>query len=132
MATKGAPSGMVAEDQNLTGAALLDDAAASLAVGPADLLVADSDFAFPPSETDGVLLQLDDLLPDASGEVVLFAESASSVNLIADVPLADSGIADPHVTATGLDVTGLHFYSFESGITVYSPSDLLILDPGAA
>jgi hypothetical protein len=30
-------------------------------------------------------------------------------------------------------VTGLHFYSFESGLTVYSASDILIVnDPNAA
>jgi hypothetical protein len=31
-----------------------------------------------------------------------------------------------------VDVTGLHFYSFESGLTVYSPTDVLIVaDTGA-
>lgn len=108
---------------------LLDDAAAP--IGPADVLVFDSESADAPLESEGVLLQLGDLLPDASGEVVLFAEAEAPVNLIADVPLAESGIAEAHVTASGLDVTGLHFYSFESGVTVYSPSDLLILDSGA-
>ncbi len=44
-----------------------------------------------------------------------------------DEPLTDAGIAEAHVTAGGVDVTGLHFYSFESGITVYSPTDLLIV-----
>jgi len=132
MAAKGAPGGHAGEGRNLNDAALLDDAVAAAALGPTDVLIVDPDAAIAPPEGEGVLLQLGDLLPDSSGEVVLFAETEIPVNLIADVPLADSGIAEAHVTAAGLDVTGLHFYSFESGITVYSPSDLLILDSGAA
>ncbi len=72
-----------------------------------------------------VLLELADLLPDASGEVVLFAGDDLPFNIVTDQPIAEMGIAGAHVTAAGVDVTGLHFYSFESGLTVYSPSDLL-------
>jgi hypothetical protein len=51
---------------------------------------------------------------------------------VTDLPVTDAGIADAHVTAAGVDVTGLHFYSFESGLTVYSPTDVLIVaDTGA-
>ena len=83
--------------------------------------LADSD----PGET--VVLDLGDLLPDASGEVVLFADDALPVNIVTDQPVTDAGIAETHVTATGVDVTGLHFYSFEGGVTVYSPTDVLII-----
>lgn len=76
---------------------------------------------------ESVYLDLTDLLPDESGEVVLFAGEDLPVNILASEPVTETGIAEAHVTASGLDVTGLHFYSFESGITVYSPSDLLIL-----
>jgi hypothetical protein len=32
-----------------------------------------------------------------------------------------------------VDVTGLHFYSFEGGLTVYTANDILIInDPNAA
>jgi hypothetical protein len=80
-----------------------------------------------------VILELEDLLPDTSGEVVLFAEEDVPVNVLAHEPVTEAGIADAHVTASGLDVTGLHYYSFESGITLYSPSDVLIIDgTGAA
>ena len=75
-----------------------------------------------------VYLDLSDLLPDESGEVVLFAGEDLPVNILTSEPVTETGIAEAHVTASGLDVTGLHFYSFESGITVYSPSDLLILN----
>ena len=81
---------------------------------------------------DAVFLTLDDLLPDESGEVVLFAGEDLPVSLMTSEELTLSGIADVHVTAAGLDVTGLHFYSFEGGITVYSPTDLLIVNEHGA
>lgn len=130
MAAKAKATERSDESRDTEHVTLLDDGAAP--IGPADVLVFDSESADTLQESEVVLLQLGDLLPDASGEVVLFAESEAPVNLIADVPLAESGIAEAHVTASGLDVTGLHFYSFESGVTVYSPSDLLILDSGGA
>ena len=86
----------------------------------------------PMDEGDSVILQLGDLLPDASGEIVLYMGDDVSVNLLTRETITGFGIADPHVTATGLDVTGLHFYSFESGLTIYSASDILIInDPNA-
>ena len=85
-----------------------------------------------PAVGETVLLELADLLPDASGEVVLFAAEDLPVNIVTDQPVTEVGIAEAHVTAAGLDVTGLHFYSFESGLTVYSPTDVLIVaDSGA-
>ena len=82
---------------------------------------------------DSVILELGDLLPDASGEVVLFMGEDVSVNILTRETITEFGIADPHVTASGVDVTGLHFYSFEGGLTVYSASDILIVnDPNAA
>ena len=84
-------------------------------------------------DSDSVVLQLGDLLPDSLGEVVLFMGEDVSVNLLTRETITGFGIADPHVTATGVDVTGLHFYSFESGLTIYSASDILIInDPNAA
>ncbi len=80
-----------------------------------------------PAVGETVLLELADLLPDASGEVVLFADADLPVNIVTDLPVTDAGIAEAHVTAAGVDVTGLHFYSFESGLTVYSPTDVLIV-----
>ncbi len=77
-------------------------------------------------EAETIVLELGDLLPDALGEVVLFASDDFPVNILADRPVAESGIAPEHVTATGVDVTGLLFYSFEGGITLYSPHSLSI------
>ena len=80
-----------------------------------------------PAIGETVLIELEDLLPDASGEVVLFADDDLPVNIVTDLPFRDAGIAETHVTAAGVDVTGLHFYSFESGLTVYSPTDVLVV-----
>ena len=77
---------------------------------------------------DSVVLELADLLPDEAGDVVLFAGDDFAVNLVSDQPVTDAGLAEEHVTATGVDVTGLHYYAFENGVTVYSQSDLLILN----
>lgn len=83
--------------------------------------------------SDSVVLELGDLLPDSSGEVVLFMGEDVSVNIMTHETITGFGIADPHITASGVDVTGLHFYSFEGGLTVYSASDILIInDPNAA
>ncbi len=80
-----------------------------------------------PAIGETVLIELEDLLPDASGEVVLFADDDLPVNIVTDLPVTDAGIAETHVTAAGVDVSGLHFYSFESGLTVYSPTDVMIV-----
>jgi len=79
-------------------------------------------------DSDSVIMQLGDLLPDSLGEVVLFMGEDVSVNILTHETITGFGIADPHVTATGVDVTGLHFYSFEGGLTVYSSSDILIIN----
>jgi len=92
-----------------------------------DILVLDPGTTLNQATEATVVLELEDLLPDASGEVVLFAGEELPVNIMTDEPLTDAGIAEAHVTAAGVDVTGLHFYSFESGITLYSPTDLLIV-----
>jgi hypothetical protein len=107
---------------------------ASLAAGDegADILVFDAG-AFPNQAAgETVVLELEDLLLDDSGEVVLFAGEDLPVNIMTDEPLTDAGIAEAHVTATGVDVTGHHFYSFESGITLYSPNDVLIVSESGA
>ncbi len=103
------------------------EASQAAAVGGADILILDPGTTLNQATEETVLLELEDLLPDASGEVVLFAGEELPVNIVTDEPLTDAGIAEAHVTATGVDVTGLHFYSFESGITLYSPTDLLIV-----
>jgi len=101
--------------------------ASQAAGGGGDILILDSGTTLNQATEETVLLELEDLLPDASGEVVLFAGEELPVNIVTNEPLTDAGIAEAHVTAAGVDVTGLHFYSFESGLTLYSPTDLLIV-----
>jgi len=88
-----------------------------------------------PNEThgdDGLTLRLADLLPDAEGELVLFADPAQEVTLLAEAPLMAQGVADPHVTAGGYDVTGLAFLTFANGITLYYDGTLsLLADPAS-
>ncbi len=71
-------------------------------------------------------LELNDLLPDEAGEVVLLGGAEVPLSIHAAEAVTAEGIAETHVTASGVDVTGLHYYSFESGITLYSPTDLVI------
>ncbi len=103
------------------------EASQAAGVGGADILILDPGKTLNQATEETVLLELEDLLPDASGEVVLFAGEELPVNIGTDEPLTEAGIAEAHVTAAGVDVTGLYFYSFESGITLYSPTDLLIV-----
>jgi hypothetical protein len=72
-----------------------------------------------------VALSLADLVPDAEGEVVFFDESGlTEMAVIPDGQLLDQGISDSHVTAGGIDVAGMAFYSFDSGVTLYLPADI--------
>ncbi len=105
--------------------------AESAGVG-AEVLILDPGGLENPAVGETILLELADLLPDASGEVVLFAGDDLPVNIVTDLPVTEAGISEAHVTAAGVDVTGLHFYSFESGLTVYSPTDVLIVAESGA
>ncbi len=79
-------------------------------------------------ESDAVVLDLADLLPDEAGDVVLFAGDEMPVSISAREAVTGHGVAEGHVTATGVDVTGLNFYAFENGITIYSLSDVTITE----
>jgi hypothetical protein len=98
----------------------------------AEVLILDPGGLENPAVGETILLELADLLPDALGEVVLFAGDELPVNIVTDQPVTEVGIAEAHVTAAGVDVTGLYFYSFESGLTVYSPTDVLIVAESGA
>lgn len=76
------------------------------------------------ANADEIVLRLEDLLPDAAGEIVLFAEDSANVSVVVAAALTDTGIADAHITASGVDVTGLPYYAFDNGITIYFPDDV--------
>jgi len=91
-----------------------------------DVPVAGLDDVLISAAIEPLSLGLSDLLPDAAGEVVLMGGDEVPLSIHAAEAVTAEGIADAHVTAGGVDVTGLHFYSFESGITLYSLTDLAI------
>lgn len=94
--------------------------------GPDVLVAAPDDTIASLSAIEPLSLGLNDLLPDEAGEVVLMGGDEVPLSIHAAEAVTAEGIADAHVTASGVDVTGLHFYSFESGITLYSSTDLVI------
>jgi hypothetical protein len=77
---------------------------------------------------DPLVLSIADLLPDAQGEVVLFNDAGlSAFSIVGAQSVIGSGIADHHATAEGIDVTGMAYSTFETGLTVYYPSDVTLL-----
>ena len=95
-----------------------DDQQENLVAGEAAPLVFDSD--------EAMVLTLEDLFPDENGEVVISTDGDVPINLIASDAVDHSGVAADHVTAIGIDVSGLHFHTFESGLTIYFEQDALL------
>jgi hypothetical protein len=74
-----------------------------------------------------VTLSLHDLLPDANGEIVIVgADNGLQLSIVSDERVCDSGIADHHLTATGVDVAGLSYYAFEGGMKLYAPTEVAV------
>jgi hypothetical protein len=74
---------------------------------------------------DAVVLTLEDLLPDPQGDIVLLNQAGSlDMAVVTDKRVVDTGVAEHHTTADGTDVAGMTYYSFESGPTLYVPSDM--------
>ena len=78
-----------------------------------------------------ITLAFDDLLPDANGEIVIVSHGDSpQLSIVTDRPVCDSGVADSHVTAEGIDVAGWAYYTFEGGTRLYYSPDIdLIIAP---
>ena len=106
---KSALAGLVGEQEDL-----LPDGFDASAFG-APSFVGDDDAL----GNDPVVLQLTDLVPDADGEIVVFNDIEAPIRLAAEGRIVASGMADPHVTAAGIDVTGMQFSLLDSGLTVY-------------
>jgi hypothetical protein len=98
------------------------DAASLIGQAPAPV----DDSALAPSIT----LSFGDLLPDANGEVVIMGGEPSHINLLTDQKLAQSGVAESHVTLDGVDVHGLSFFAFEGGLKLFYPNHMdIVLSP---
>ena len=83
---------------------------------------------------DALTLNLSDLLPDANGEIVILNEGDDpSLNIVTDLRLLESGIAESHVTDSGIDVKGLQYWVFEDGTKLYySPGLSISVDHAVA
>ena len=117
------------DDLNLIGGDLIDTS------GTDDLAAVDVEqpIASPSSEDDYLILRMDELLPDSGGEVVLMDDVGEGFAIVTQDHISGQGIAEPHITASGLDVNGYSFTSFDSGITIFYPheSKLLVLPDSA-
>lgn len=103
----------------------LDDLARSLEglAGGAPSLPGGSDE--PAAEIE---LEVADLLGDPNGEIVLFNDSGvRTVGITAAAPVVADGRATVHVTASGADVSGYRFVTFEDGPTLYFEDGLEVV-----
>jgi hypothetical protein len=72
-----------------------------------------------------VELALADLVSDANGEVVLFNDSGfRTMASRAEAAVIADGRAHKHVTASGEDVSGFNYVTFDNGVTLYYPEGL--------
>lgn len=79
-----------------------------------------------------VELALSDLLGDANGEIVLFNDSGlRRLALATDAAVVADGRAGAYRTATGQDVSGFRFLTFDNGLTLYYQPDLDLVVRGA-
>lgn len=74
-----------------------------------------------------VTLQLTDMLPDANGEIVIMGDGADSrLSIVTDLRLLETGIAEQHLTESGVQVEGLTYWIFEDGTKLYHSSDVTL------
>ncbi len=83
-------------------------------------------------EDDQILtLRLDDLMQDDNGEVVLFNDSGMrALALATDADIVAEGSSGQHVTASGEDVSGFHYLTFDTGLTLYYQDGLEVIVRG--
>src|ERR671918_2340041 len=78
-----------------------------------------------------VELALADLVGDANGEVVVLNDSGFRTMAIhTEAGVTADGRVQEHVTASGEDVSGFNYVTFDNGVTLYYPDGLdLLLQP---
>ena len=75
-------------------------------------------------------LVLDDLISDDNGEIVFFNDSKfRTLAIETKSEVVSSGQAAAHRTATGEDVSGFNYVTFEDGTTLYFEAGLDLLLP---
>ena len=70
-----------------------------------------------------VTLTLGELLPDSNGEIVIVnGGDDPQLQIVTDLRLLASGVADDHLTESGMQVAGFNYWVFEDGTKLfYSP-----------
>lgn len=97
----------------------------ALSGGSADLTAAI------PEDDQILTLRLDDLIQDDNGEVVLFNDSGMrALALATDADIVAEGSSGQHVTASGEDVSGFHYLTFDTGLTLYYQDGLEVIVRG--
>jgi ligand-binding sensor domain-containing protein len=72
-----------------------------------------------------VELALADLVSDANGEVVVFNDSGFRTMAIrTGAAVTAEGRVQKHITASGEDVAGFNYVTFDNGVTLYYPDGL--------
>lgn len=89
-----------------------------------DLVAADAALSSGGAGIEPLTLALEDLMPDDGDEIVLSAPDGSPVVLTVGESVINTGTAEGHVTAAGIDVSGLSFVEFSSGLKLYYEGDL--------
>jgi hypothetical protein len=79
------------------------------------------------AEPDTISLQLGDLLPDSAGNIVIEYDGGNlAVQLVTDQSVVEHGVAVEAVDANGGDLSGLAYFAFGDGTTVYFPTDISV------
>jgi hypothetical protein len=93
--------------------------------GPADDATGASAAPVGMSAPSEVELAMSDLVADANGEIVLFNDSGLRRLAIAtDAAVVGDGRSGAHRTATGQDVGGFRFLTFDNGVRLYYEAEL--------
>jgi hypothetical protein len=79
------------------------------------------------AEPDTISLQLADLLPDSAGNVVIEYDGGNlAVQLMTNQSVVEHGVAVEAVDANGDNLSGLAYFAFGDGTTVYFPTDISV------
>ena len=73
---------------------------------------------------------LDDLISDDNGEIVFFNDSGfRTLSIATTSSVVSDGRAQDHSTASGEDVSGFNYVTFDNGVTLYFEDGLDLLLP---
>ena len=83
-----------------------------------------------PAAPSGAALKLADLISDPNGEIVFFNDSGfRTLEIETELTVRARGQAEKHITASGDDVTGFNYVTFDNGMTLYFEENLDLLLP---